>query len=552
MIELVGGMVGGLGIFFVGMWLLTENLKALATRRIRLIANRWTGNQMAAFAWGTVAAVITQSMSALTFIVVSILRSGLISTRGSFAVILGGNVGITLLVLVVTFDIKLVALYVLGIASAVIVSERASRYRPVAASLFGGAMIVLGLVLLKDSAAPLADQPWFGEMVEGTGGSLLLAFVVATLLTAVVQSSSAVCVLGISLATLGVITVDQTVMVVYGSCLGSGLVQYLLSASLSARSRQIAMYQVCWNVLFCLLFVPLLLIEVYFDVPLVKALILSINFSLGQQLAFFFVFPSLFLSLIMLVPLGPSVRIFEGLWPATAADELSRTKFIHDHASTDVETSLALVDLEQRRVLESMPSFFDAVRHGTALEPILKANGELLAEIDYFLADLGGYHPMHSMEQRALMLTRQKLICWLAEQLQTVCEGLQMLPDTPSCNNLRTSICEGVDAVLLSLLLSLETGDEDYWMYMKELTGCRSELLRKVRNEYSGKEPSLDTVQHSQVITITNAVEQVFFLLSKLVQELNTSATLSTQVLLTKHVNIPTHGNSPRPARAKL
>ena len=132
MIELIGGMVGGLGIFFVGMWFLTENLKALATCRIRLIANRWTGNQMVAFAWGTVASVITQSMSALTFIVVSILRSGLISTRGGFAVILGGNVGITLLVLVVTFDIKLVPLYVLGAASAVMVSERASRYRPVA------------------------------------------------------------------------------------------------------------------------------------------------------------------------------------------------------------------------------------------------------------------------------------------------------------------------------------------------------------------------------------------------------------------------------------
>ena len=219
----------------MGMWLLTENLKALATRRLRLFANRLTGHPMAVFAWGTVAAVITQSMSALTFIVVSILRSGLISTRGGFAVILGGNIGITLLVLVVTFDIKLVSLCVLGVASAVMVSERASRYRPVAASFFGGAMIVLGLVLLKDSAAPLADQPWFGEMIEETGGSLLFAFVVAALLSAVVQSSSAVCVLGISLATLGVITIDQTVMVVYGSSLGSALILYLLSASLRAR-----------------------------------------------------------------------------------------------------------------------------------------------------------------------------------------------------------------------------------------------------------------------------------------------------------------------------
>ena len=548
MIEVIGGVAGGLGIFFVGMWLLTENLKALATRRLRLVASRWTGNPMAALAWGAVAGVITQSLSALTFIVVSILRSGLISTKGGFAVILGGNIGITLLVLVVTFDIKLVALYVLGAASVVMVSERTFRYRPVAASFFGGAMIVLGLVLLKDSAAPLADQPWFGEMIEGTGGSLLFAFVVAALLSAVVQSSSAVSVLGISLATLGVITVDQTVMVVYGSSLGSALILYLLSASLRARSRQLAMYQVGLSVLFCALFVPLLFIEVYFDVPLVKALILSIDLSLGQQLALFFVLPSIFLSLIMLVALGPSVRIFEILWPAMAVEELSRTKFIHDHASTDVETSLALVDLEQRRVLETLPSYFDAVRHGTALEPILKANGQLLAEIHDFLADLGRHHPMHSMEQRTSMLTRQQLLCWLAEQLQTMCEALQVLPGTPSCNNLRTSICEGVDAVILSLLHSLETGDEDFWMYTKELTGCRSELMRKVRNEYWGKEPSLDTGQHSQVITITNVVEQIFFLLSKLVQEINASTALSTQVLLTKHVHLPTQGNSPRPA----
>ena len=76
--------------------------------------------------------------------------------------------------------------------------------------------------------------------------------------------------------------------------------------------------------------------------------------------------------------------------------------------------------------------------------------------------------------------------------------------------------------------------------------------MRKVRKEYWEKEPSLDSVPQVQVITITNAVEQVFFLLSKLVQEINAFATLSTQFLLAKHVHLPTHGNSQRPARAKL
>ena len=62
---------------------------------------------------------------------------------------------------------------------AVLVSERLSRVRPVAASFLGGALVILGLVLLKDAAAPLAEQPWFRDMLEGTGDSPALAFLVA-------------------------------------------------------------------------------------------------------------------------------------------------------------------------------------------------------------------------------------------------------------------------------------------------------------------------------------------------------------------------------------
>ena len=79
--------------------------------------------------------------------------------------ILGGRVGVKTLVMIVTFDIKMASLYVLGIAGAAMVSERMSEYRPVAASLFGGAMINLGLVLLKltscrEHTSFTTMQPW--------------------------------------------------------------------------------------------------------------------------------------------------------------------------------------------------------------------------------------------------------------------------------------------------------------------------------------------------------------------------------------------------------
>lgn len=91
MTEVFAGIVGGLGLFLLGMWFLTENLKKLASRRLRTVAHRWTSKWPTALLWGIFAGGITQSMSALTFIVVSILRSRLITLHGGLAMILGGE-----------------------------------------------------------------------------------------------------------------------------------------------------------------------------------------------------------------------------------------------------------------------------------------------------------------------------------------------------------------------------------------------------------------------------------------------------------------------------
>ena len=97
-------------------------------------------------------------------------------------------------------------------------------------------------MLLKDAAAALADQPWFRDTLEGMGNSLLLAFLVAVFLRSIVQSASAVCVVGISMAAVGVISIDQAIMIMFGSGIGSSVILYLLSINLTGRSRQVAFF----------------------------------------------------------------------------------------------------------------------------------------------------------------------------------------------------------------------------------------------------------------------------------------------------------------------
>ena len=524
--DIFPGIVGGFGLFILGMWLLTENLRSLASRRLRRAASRWTANRFSALLWGCLAGGITQSMSALTFIVVSILRSGLITTQGALALLLGGGIGVTILVFIVTFDIKVIALYVLGLGAVVVGSERLARYQPVALSCLGGAMIVLGLVLLKDSAAPLAEEPWFGEMLEGTGGSLVLAFLVAALLTCIVQSSSAVSVFGISLATVGVISVDQALMVMYGSCIGSSAIICLLSLNLTGRSRQVAMYFVTYNVMICAAVVPLLYVEIHLGVPLIKAWMYSIDLGLAQQLALVYVLLGVVLLPAMLACIGWSAAALNRLWPASQADELSRPKFIHDHASVDVDTSLLLVDLEQRRAMKNLSQYFDAVRRGGSVRPLRDASRKLLSDINEFLDDLQVVHPMQGVEDRNSLRTRQKLLTWLEDAVGVLCETLVEPASRPALEQFRTSICESVDGVLLSLIDAMEEDDRITWEFTRPLTGDRGELMRRMRIQFLEMQPPLHKVEMVNVLLITNAVEETFFLLSKLEREFNAGSEL--------------------------
>lgn len=515
MIEALAGSIGGLGLFMVGMWILTDNLKALASRRLRRTAARWTANRFSALLWGTLAGGITQSMPALTFIVVSTLRSGLITTKGGLALILGGSIGVSALVLIVTFDMKTASFFVLGIAGAIVVSERMARFRPLAASFLGGAMIILGLVLLKDSAAPLAEQPWVANMVTETDESLILAFATAALLTAIVQSSSAVSVFGISMAAVGVISVEQTIMLIYGSYIGSTAILYLLSANLTGRSRQMTMFIVWYNILRCAIVVPLLYLELHVDLPGMKALVLALDLNLDRQLALVYVFLNVLPLPIMLAGLGIWAAILDRLWPNSQADELSQPKFIHDHAHVDIETSLVLIDLEQKRVLEALPQYFEAVRENRNVGRMRNATRNLLRECSEFIGDLHVTHFSKAAEERNVMMNRQKLLGSLEEGLGVLCETLREI-DEPALTSFRTSMCEGVDGALLSLIEAVETRDGVSWGLVDRIIGDRGAMMRRVRHDYLDRDPPPSEMDQINVLLITNAVEEVFFLLSRL------------------------------------
>ena len=520
MFEVIGGILGGVGLLFFGMWLLSENMKTLVGPRLRMLAARLADNRFAAFGWGTLAGAITQSSPAVTFITISMLRSGLISARQGYPIALGAQMGVGLILFIVTVDIRVAALFAIGVGGVLVTRLNRGSYREAGAMLFGIAAVLFGLALIKESAAPLADQPWFQAGLDLSAGSITLSFILGALLTFIVQALVPVVAFGIGLAAADLVGVEQVLMYIYGSYVGLAISVMVVSYGLSGTARQLGMFWAIQVFFSAAILVALLYIEVSFSIPLVAALVTWPNIGLGPQMALAVIVFGMPSRIVALAAPDWTMRQFVRIWPASAAERESQPHYIHDQAMDDAETALDLTHLEQRRVLRMFSGYLEYARAGQPTGAIRDWAREVNSRIDEFLDELGRQRPGESSERRNAVLSRQKLITWLEEQFSALPEALVGLPeDDPISDGFRMSVVEGTDAAMLIFLDALDENDGDGWEFAGQLMGDRRSLMQELRARYLALTPEEATGQHRAIVDATNAVENVFFLLEQLTRD---------------------------------
>ena len=319
--------------------------------------------------------------------------------------------------------------------------------------------MIFGFIMLREAAAPLTGYAWFQETLAWAGRSLLLCVLVSAVLSVLVQSSGCVLVIGIGLASAGILGVEQFLAIHVGACLGSSLSLRLLSMHLRGQSRQVAVYQELINYLMAAIFLPLYLIEAHYGVPLIKAALVSIELPLPQVLALYCFLPDLIAGAFQLAFLGPLARQLERWYPATKMELLSRPRHIHDQALEDAAGALLLADREQRRLPEIFSHYLDSVRQGTALKPVRETANDVLTRMDEFLQDVAHRFPDQAVEDHVAILNRQRLFSGLSEQILEFCRLLHRMAPNTALEVWRMGLVEGIDTVLLVLNDMLNADD---------------------------------------------------------------------------------------------
>ena len=525
--EIVADIVAGLGLFFIGVRSIGTHMKQMTGARFRRWVAWATGHHLSAALVGTAAGVVTQSSNAVTFISVSLVTSGIITPARALPILAWANVGTALLVFVATLDIHIAVLFLLGVVGFCYyfgLNER-ERGRHLLGALYGVGMLFFGVWLIKQGARPMKDLESVRAFIRVAAQSQVLPFVAGLLLTLVIQSSSTMSAIAVTMAAAGVLTLDQTLMIVLGSNVGSGLSTFLLSGNLTGTGRQLAFIQLAVTALGVLILLPLLLLAQAADARGSASVIARLGGSAAEQVAVAF----LILQVVSAVSAGMFSRVLltmaGRLFPPSLRDVLSKPHFIYEQALDEPETALDLVEQEQARVLVLLPRLLDPLRaaevdgtpyqHQELLEACTNVAGECAGFIDRLMARAQS----HSALERVMSVrARNELLVHMMEGCHDFVDWLGDDFPEPAARALRESLVEGLCTVLLVLSDAADDGahrgEHDYAIALA-LTSDRASVMEGVRAGFIGAERGLGPDSQTRLLPATSVFERVIWLANR-------------------------------------
>jgi phosphate:Na+ symporter len=248
-------ILGGTALLLYGVRLVGEGLQRAAGTRLRHLLSTLTGNRFKALLVGAGVTAVLQSSSATTVMLVGFASAGLLSLRQTIGVILGADIGTTVTVQLLAFDLLALSPLVVFIGWLVwAVGRNTARY--VGQAILGFGFLFLGMKLVVDGTAPLAQSALFADVLGALTGQPLLLLLIAALFSGVVRSSAATIGFALSLAAAGVLSLAGAIPIIFGANIGTAATALIAAIGQNAEARRVAAAHAAFKVVGVALFFP--------------------------------------------------------------------------------------------------------------------------------------------------------------------------------------------------------------------------------------------------------------------------------------------------------
>ncbi|UXS59462.1 Na/Pi cotransporter family protein [Staphylococcus ureilyticus] len=252
--EIIFTFIGGLGIFLYGIKQMGDGLQAAAGDRLRSILNTFTSNPLMGVLAGMIVTILIQSSSGTTVITIGLVSAGFMTMRQAIGVVMGANIGTTVTAFIIGIDIGEYSLPILAIGAFLIFFIQKRKVKNVGMILFGFGTLFYGLELMSGAVKPLANLDSFKQIMLDMSSNPLYGVVAGTLLTVIIQSSSATIGILQGFFANNLISLHGALPVLLGDNIGTTITAVLASLAGSLAAKRVAAVHVLFNVIGAIIF----------------------------------------------------------------------------------------------------------------------------------------------------------------------------------------------------------------------------------------------------------------------------------------------------------
>ena len=261
-VSTIFGLLGGLALFLFGMNMMSEGLQKVAGEKMRYILGLLTKNTITGVLAGAVVTAVLQSSSATTVMAIGFVSAGLLKLPQAISIIFGANIGTTMTAQLIAFKLSDYIWPIIFLGFIVYFFSKKENIKYLGETDFAFGLLFLGIDVMGDVMKPLASSPIFISMIEQVSGIPVLGVLVGTLMTVVVQSSSAtIAVLQNFASQAGpdgissIIGLQGAIPILFGDNIGTTITALLAAVGQSKNAQRTALSHSIFNICGTLIFI---------------------------------------------------------------------------------------------------------------------------------------------------------------------------------------------------------------------------------------------------------------------------------------------------------
>lgn len=368
-IRMLMGVAGGLGLFILGMNMLSEGLQKAAGEKLRRFLELLTFNRYMAIITGLIITMLIQSSSATTVMLVGFVNAGLMNLTQAVGTILGANIGTTITGQIVAFKLTEIALPAVAIGVVMTLFMKKRVYHHMGEGILGFGLLFLGISIMGNDLKNLQDYPAVVNMLTAFGEHKVLGMLAGMLFTALVQSSSASTAAIIVLVGQGLLDLDSAMALVLGSNIGTCITAMLASIGTGLNARRVAVSHVMIKIIGVVVFLIILRPFTEF--------VSGLSPDVGRQVAWGHTLFNIANTLLFLPFITPFVKLITRIIPGTEEVFEAGPKYLDKNLLLSPALALAAAEREIGRMADMAVEMVD-----DSINMLLKNDLNLIKNID--------------------------------------------------------------------------------------------------------------------------------------------------------------------------